>query len=536
MAAMPCSLTAQPETFELHTDKPFYITGQSIWYTINNTNYQALSEHSEVVYLNIHDSEGKLITQQIHRLVDGKADGMLPVSHRWEEDYYYITCFTRWNLQFDADKFFCKKIAIYNASETPTGYDTPNRKASIVSPPSTIISTNKPVYSRRELVTLRFNDLPEGEYSISVIPYVQYFAGLQLADSMLYPVSVRYIKKPEVIRESAIMLHGSVMDETTRQPVNSDLLLLYKKGSNEFRRVNASNGMVNSQLGWLEGSAEYQLSNMNPFETITPVIEIHIPGGELLIEEEIYEKPPRTAAVDQCIRNEKLRAKVEEMFYENSPENHVSGEFIPIPFKSDKVYLMEKYKGMKNLGEFFQEIVYQAEVTTKNDQTAIRLKNTETQKFFMESPWFLVDGQLTRDVQTVFAIPFKNLVRIELFNTNKSILSQLDALMVRSGLIAVYTDGNVPAAQYPVFQKTIKVDGLSISPDFETAPITKPASPHENPVLRSTIYWNPDVTVNPGSELQFPTTDDMGNFIIRVAGLTSENRYIESIVKYKVAY
>ena len=60
-----------PEKIHLHIDKPIYLTGETIWYKIYNSNYREHSDHSGVVYINLHDKNGVLLLQQKLKLDDG---------------------------------------------------------------------------------------------------------------------------------------------------------------------------------------------------------------------------------------------------------------------------------------------------------------------------------------------------------------------------------------------------------------------------------------------------------------------------------
>ncbi len=528
-------LCAQPEQFSVHFDKPFYITGQTMWYKIYNTNYNASDIHSEVVFVNIHDQTGKLILQLKHRLIDGQTHGALTIPRQWSENYYYFTCFTQWNLQFDEGQCYTRKIAIYNSvesNEVKTRSDTTQK--SVIALETQRISLEKQQHHRGEDVKLTIKGSDSGSCSVSVISKDEYEAGIQIPFSE--GVSEVYIGDAPYEKEQGIILNANVTDPATRQPIESDLLLLYKTNSNSFQRVKAINGFMSTSLGWFDGPAEYQLMSMNPFQSNHPSVELEISGTTLTILDEDSALPPRTPDIERCIRNEKIRLKAQELFNENTAQNYVSPAFSPISLKPDKVYLMEKYQGMKSLEEFFREIVFLVELNSKSGQTTITLKNSETDRFFMENPWYLVDGKLTRDESAVLAIPFKNIHRIEIINTTKSILNQLDPLMVRSGLVVVYTDGNAlwkPTGLTPV---TFSVQGLDKVKAFDLSAAKNAPKTHENPEFRTPVYWNPDIETGAETAVVFPATDDPGDFIIIVEGLTTAGEYWKESAIYHVDF
>ena len=41
-----------PEKFYAHLNQPVYLTGETIWFKVYNTNYHELADHSNIIYLN----------------------------------------------------------------------------------------------------------------------------------------------------------------------------------------------------------------------------------------------------------------------------------------------------------------------------------------------------------------------------------------------------------------------------------------------------------------------------------------------------
>jgi hypothetical protein len=185
---------------------------------------------------------------------------------------------------------------------------------------------------------------------------------------------------------------------------------------------------------------------------------------------------------------------------------------------------MEKYQSMKTLEEFLREIVIYVDFIKKDGKTTVQLKNKQTQHFFMEKPWYLVDGYLTRDEEKVLSIPFKNLSRVEIFNTNNSILGQLESVMIRSGMIAVYTDNYYLKDQLETSNNIFDFQGYSISRDFVGVEKISSSEARENPAFEPLLYWNPTMDLKIETEAEFVTSDLLGNFIIRVEGITDDGQ------------
>jgi hypothetical protein len=71
------------------------------------------------------------------------------------------------------------------------------------------------------------------------------------------------------VKEKELSLEGLAFDPISNSPVQSDVLCLYKTGSNEFTRLASSNSEINTSLQPFYGNITYQIFNMNPFQAET---------------------------------------------------------------------------------------------------------------------------------------------------------------------------------------------------------------------------------------------------------------------------
>lgn len=526
-----------PEKIHLHIDRPFYLIGETIWYKLYTINYHEQSDHSEIVYVNVHEKNGSLLIQQKLRLTEGKANGSIDIPLSWNEDFYYITCFTKWNLQFGNEGLSIHEIPVYNFSE--------NEESSSVIAMDQVdsieiqhqenikLDLTKKSYHRREKAIVKITNpdgLP-GNCSVSIYSLVS------LNDhkrNIVFDSSVSYEVEAQDSKEKELTIEGRAMDPDSGNPVISALLSVYKVGSEKFYRTTSKEGIVRARIDDFNEKATFQLFNMNPYQPSTPDFKLKLTGEKLMGLENKYSPPPRNERINNYLTNSRLSRKIHEIFEERTLDSLQGKQFVPIPFKADKVYQMEKYQSMKTLEEFLREIVIYVDFIKKDGNTTVRLKNKQTQHYFMEKPWYLVDGYLTGDEELVLSIPFKNLSRIEIFNTNNSILGQLETVMIRSGMIAVYTDNfylkNITEEGDNIFE----FKGFSISKDFVGIAQLPSSEARENPNFNSLLYWNPNVELSNNSQMNFVTSDLLGNFIIRVEGITESGQRLSGSQTFSV--
>jgi len=526
-----------PEKFHIHLNQPLYLSGETIWYKIYTTNFQDHANHSKIAYINIHDKTGVLLLQQKLELSEGMANGSLKIPLIWQEDCYYFTCFTKWNLQFDSNGLAVKKIPVFNPFNSQGNFSTDSSGPLINemdgnSEGKTLsIELDKESYSRRDEVQLNIMTSHGIKGNFSVTVHALYNIMDNPANNF---VKIKYEIEPQTEKENSLVVEGLAIDPTTGSPISSDVFSLYKVGSNKFYKTSGSNGVIQIKMDEIKKASTFQLFNMNPYQSSIPVFTLKINGKELLGINSENQELHRNKEISKFLRNVQLNQKVIEIFSNQKTDSLQRKVFMPISLKADKVYDMEKYQLMKTFKEFLKEIVIYTDLHNENDKTTVRLKNTETRRLFMEKPWYLVDGYLTRDEKAVLDIPFKNLVRVEIFNTNKSILGQLETVMIRSGLIAIYTDNNYLKNEIEKNENIFEFEGITPTQEFFQDFQFSNSASHHNPKFAYQLYWNPNVENN--QTINFLTSDFIGEYTIYVEGLDENGQLLSATKKFTVNY
>ena len=111
---------SQPEKLYLQTDKPDYITGDTIWfkaYLFNAPSF-LLSAQSGILHIDIANDSNKVVKQYLIPVSRGAAWGDIPLV---EKDYkagsYILRAYTNWMRNFSGDIFFYKHFTIAGAGE-----------------------------------------------------------------------------------------------------------------------------------------------------------------------------------------------------------------------------------------------------------------------------------------------------------------------------------------------------------------------------------------------------------------------------------
>ena len=114
---------APQEKLFVHTDKSFYLTGETIWfkiYHIDGSSHKPI-DLSKVAYVELLDHEGKAMLQAKIGLgtTNGNGNGSLVLPAYLASGNYMMRAYTQWMRNFDQAYFFQKNITVVNTSKRP---------------------------------------------------------------------------------------------------------------------------------------------------------------------------------------------------------------------------------------------------------------------------------------------------------------------------------------------------------------------------------------------------------------------------------
>jgi hypothetical protein len=188
-------------------------------------------------------------------------------------------------------------------------------------------------------------------------------------------------------------------------------------------------------------------------------------------------------------------------------------------FAPDKSYLMSKYKSLSDLASFVKEIIPGSRINKKNGQQSIQLRYADKNVVNKLPPWYMINDWLTIDENLILKQIFHSIEKIDLFNSKKSISTQLDPSMVSRGLLMITTkEGNIDQTIRHKPNNQI-FEGL-----YPLRQFPQVAQAAKSPDFRPTIYWNPRLQTNKNGKLQlkFANSDAIGKCFIFVQGVDLE--------------
>ena len=108
------------EKIYLHTDRPYYLSGETIWlkaYVTAGTTQQ-LSTISNTVYVELLASDKSPVEKFILRADSGLGHGYLELPADLESGTYLLRAYTNWMRNFGEPFFFTKELKVWNLDLT----------------------------------------------------------------------------------------------------------------------------------------------------------------------------------------------------------------------------------------------------------------------------------------------------------------------------------------------------------------------------------------------------------------------------------
>lgn len=119
-----------PEKVYIQTDKPYYTTGDDIWYTaylVNGITHQK-TDISRVVYVELINEQDSIIAKKQLYTNDISIAGDFKLKKHWNPGNYLLRAYTNYMRNDDSNYFFQKQIPVWQVSENDSLTDASNIK------------------------------------------------------------------------------------------------------------------------------------------------------------------------------------------------------------------------------------------------------------------------------------------------------------------------------------------------------------------------------------------------------------------------
>ncbi len=147
-------------------------------------------------------------------------------------------------------------------------------------------------------------------------------------------------------------------------------------------------------------------------------------------------------------------------------------------------------------------------------------------------PLYIIDGVMTRDTEFFLSLNPDDILTIKVVSNHEKLRALGD--LGKNGAVIVHTK-KIDQVELRASSTTLSVNGLNRPVAFQVA---DHSSSSRIPDFRSTIYWNPSITVpvEGRSNFTFYASDDTGPLYITVRGLTADGRWFNARTKCLVKF
>lgn len=480
LLALP-ALPAQTATATtlLHHDRPYHAAGEVSWFRA----YLPLPA-PRIVRAEVFAPDGGRLDQFFLRADPaGTADGY----YRWGYDLptgYYRIVLTALSTAGEAVALGTFRHAVYS----PDDRDAPATGAVA---PSEESFPSDDLTLRVVDGEVRLTNAPAGSYSLSV------FNTEVTGDRPAATLSAAAVAPPASYRDT-LFYRGRVAAREGGEATTVNLLPVFD-GTTFATYFSKSDGAGDFLLTVppFEGEKVVQARNVTG-----PAVVARLDAGRL---PRLAERPPLTEAVRAYLDLSNRRRKIFQLYRTvETPLDVAPAPGARRALAASKAYDVQDYKTFPDMYTFFREVAGELRYRERKGSYTARLYNAPTQRFFTETPLFIVDGRLTRDADYVARLRPADVDRVAFYYGNRK-LRELFPALGSQGVVQI--DRLQPADDLPAEDAAnlLTLDGLQ-------PPLSFPPRTDGPPRISPLLLWATGTTAGGTLSLPLPGTDDAGTY------------------------
>lgn len=557
------------EKIYVHLDKPAYVTGENIWFSIycmeekNNT----LSSLSSVAYIELWNSSGEGVFKEKIALKSGKGTGQLYIDASLTSGIYTIRAYTIWMKNEDHALFFEQSIYIFNPfsdDNLPKGFNL----KSLQNPPKNrniffTVNVEKKQYIPRERVFIDFqvaNELIKTEtanISISAYAFDPKFSH-RLSNIEKYLFARSKIKEEKSNHNNPAHSQKNYLPEIQTPYLDGRI--------NVFPDSLKGRYLFVSFLGESNRLYAVKLDDNGNFSiSVSPRIEnqdmVFWMENHKLSDDDIIIHDPFAASSAQVLPYQELMSidtnwlnYIDRLSLSSQISNayatfsHIHGQEAsskpePTSFygQADVSYRLDDYTRFPTMDEVFLEYIRYVYKKRKNKQQQFyiwdlyaNLNLISNTSVFDAPAMTMIDGVPIANLETVWNFdPLKveqiDIVTKEYYANGAVFFGIVNLLTYKHNFGGQALPIGVVQKQY---QPLLKSRGF-YSPQYAT----QKQKDNRIPDYRSLLYWNPHINfeVNKSLKRSFFTSDIKGKYKIVINGITESGQplYAETVFEVK---
>lgn len=550
------------ETVYLHTNTSFVLTGEYLFYKVYvfDTAEAALTTFSKVAYVELLGEDGAQIFRHKILLKEGQGHGDFFIPTDVASGGYKLVAYTNWMHNQGQDDFFQTDLVIVNPYRTnqpelqksnPIETDSistavndslpdliaPKLSDEAIGPLQATISGGN--FPKRAKVVLSLKgrameSLISGNYSVSVRKMDLVTEPPQKAKASISIKEMKAKKRMVAVGDSILLpelrgelFQGNVVALKDGRSVKQLKIGVSIPGEDYVLEVVQTDDMgyfyVNVSKSYSAEKMFLQVLSENPEAYRVEVKELrNLDYAKLNFKEVKLDFSMREEILQRSIHNQ-----IENSYFQFRPDSILT--VLAKHFFDDKpkrTYLLDDYTRFRTLRETLVEIVQDAfSKRIGKDEYAIRVKGYDYASLTDIPPLLLLDGYIVQDHNALLAFDTRAIESIEVFRQQFIFGPEI----YEGALILNTKEGDA----YESFQNDDRVSTFNLlKPQLDKKyfsqrydDVNGNTSDERLPDDRLQLLWVPELKVNQDTyQIEFFTSDVTGEFEIRLAGITADNK------------
>jgi hypothetical protein len=507
----------------VHFNKSYYFNGDTAWFKVWVP--EGLIEESAIAKASLKDlNEGvKVSNFSLPVNSKGSGNGYIVIPNDIPTGSYEFRMVLIDKNTFETLILITHQVIIINdISETSSIlYTMSDDFDDVITSNQIILATDSNIYLPRQEVSLIINIQDEQGNPISAdlsVSVMEYDSSLDLHDISLY-YSDFYSGKAT---------NNIVINETARDQnldkilVQSNLLIFFSETGNVLQGTTDMKGRFMVQIEPFIGNKTIQYWDYY--------------GRDIdMVTEDIFNEEAQDTGIpvnfneDLVIYLERnaFRKKINYIFDMNPV--HIAGENKSNwQQKPDFSVETKNYEPFKDLKEFMETVITPLKIMRKKDGLEAKMVNPQSKPYFSKEPVFIIDNVIY-GFNEVLELQMHHIKSIDFYNRPESLRDF--GIMGENGIVVIHTSnfhsyidekeirviyGLLPSVDYPRYVN-VEYDG-------------------EQPLLGSSIYWNPSLATDENGALRisFHHNDEPGIYKIRVLCKLRNGKLVSAEKTYQV--